>query len=103
MTLNRWIGLAAVGALLTVIALSSVYVVSERERAVIVRFGEIQRVDEMPGLHAKLPLVDSVYPMSTRLLNFGEDAQPFRTADGKELVADVYLKWRIDDARQFYS
>ena len=102
MAQNKTLLLAVLAAAIVFTGMSSTYVVNERERAVIVRLGEIVRVDEAPGLHAKAPYLDEVYPLSARLLAFNEEGQAFRTTDGKDGVADITAKWRIVDARQFY-
>jgi len=102
MSQNRTLILIVVAAAIVFTAMSAVCVVNERERVVVVRFGEIARVEEIPGLHVKAPYVEEAYPLSARLLGHSEEAQTFRTGDGKDVVADIDLKWRIVDARQFY-
>lgn len=93
------VALAIVGLL---IGASSVYTVNEREQAVVVRFGEIVHIDETPGLQWKLPLIDRVYPFNLRLLTLNEEVPAVRTSDEKEVVADLFVKWRIVDVRQYY-
>ncbi len=93
------IGLILLGVL---IAVSSVYSVDEREKVVVVRFGKILRDDDAPGLHGKLPFIDDARSFNSRLLTLSEEAQSFRTADDKNVTADIFVKWRIVDVRQYY-
>ncbi|MDH4134585.1 MAG: protease modulator HflC, partial [Gammaproteobacteria bacterium] len=60
MNQNKMLAIAGLFLLLLVITSSAVYVVDEREKAVVVRFGEVIRYDDAPGIHWKQPFLDSV-------------------------------------------
>jgi membrane protease subunit HflC len=82
---------------------STVYVVSEFERGVKLRFGKLIESDIQPGLHVKLPFVDIVRIFDARILSV--DAQPasFFTIEKKRLIVDSYAKWRIANVEAYYK
>jgi membrane protease subunit HflC len=88
------IGLVIVG--------STFYTVDERELAVVVRFGQVIRHDEKPGLHWKYPFLDHVRFYSSQILTLDSELQQFPTIEKKYLVVDSYVKWRITDLLKFY-
>ena len=98
-------------ALLIVLALavyalfSSLFVVNEREQAIVLRFGEIKRVETEPGLYFKLPLgmfgLDTVQIVEDRLLRFDLDDIRVQVSGGKFYEVDAFLTYRIEDARKF--
>ena len=100
MRLSTWIILAlAVGLLV----LNSVFVVDEREFAVRFRFGEIVAVDNDPGLHLKLPVVNNVEFFPRQILTINNPQEPFLTAEKKNLLVDFFVKWRISDVAGYYT
>lgn len=90
-------------ALLLVVASSTLYVVSETERGVKLRFGRLIEADIQPGLHVKLPFADDVRLFDSRVLTV--DAQPasFFTVEKKRLIVDSYAKWRIANVETYYK
>ena len=82
---------------------STLFVVSEFERGVKLRFGKLIEADIQPGLHVKLPFVDNVRIFDARILNV--DAQPtsFFTIEKKRLIVDSYAKWRISNVEAYYK
>ncbi|WP_420408829.1 protease modulator HflC [Hoeflea sp.] len=96
------LGLAAVVILLI---WSSVFVVNEREQAIVVRFGEIQDVKTEPGLYFKLPFgfidADSVQYVEDRVLRFDLDDIRVQVSGGKFYEVDAFVLYKIADARRF--
>jgi len=90
-------------ALTLVVVQSSLFVVSEFERGIKLRFGELIEVDIQPGLHVKMPFVDNVRIFDARVLTV--DAQPasFFTVEKKRLIVDSYAKWRIANVEAYYT
>ncbi|MBT6593905.1 MAG: protease modulator HflC [Porticoccaceae bacterium] len=90
-------------ALLIIVASSTLYVVSETERGVKLRFGRLIEADIQPGLHVKLPFADDVRLFDARVLTV--DAQPasFFTVEKKRLIVDSYAKWRISNVETYYK
>ena len=91
-----------VGLIALVVAWSSLFVISERERAVQLRFGQLVKDDIQPGLHLKVPFVDNVRIFDARLQNLEVPSERFLTLEQKAVIVDSYIKWRIDDVSRFY-
>jgi membrane protease subunit HflC len=85
------------------IASNAIYVVNERERAVLLQFGEVVDTDIKPGLHFKLPIVNDVRRFDARLITLDSSPQRYLTAEKKALIVDSYVKWRVQDADTFYT
>jgi membrane protease subunit HflC len=99
---NKLIALIALILLVVLTVASSVYSVDARERVIVVRFGQILRHDDPPGLHFKLPFTDEARYFDMRILTLDQDPQNFLTKEKKYVVVDSFVKWRIVDARQYY-
>ena len=82
---------------------NTIYVISEFERGITLRFGQLIEADIEPGLHVKYPFVDDVRRFDARILTV--DAQPasFFTIEKKRLIVDSYAKWRISDVETYYK
>ena len=91
-------------ALLLVIGISqSLYIVSETERAVKLRFGEIVEFDVSPGLHFKLPIVNAVRKFDARILTLDAAPQSYLTSEKKALSVDSFVKWRVSDVAKYFT
>ena len=85
----------------TVIAISqSVYVVKETERAVKLEFGAVVEADVEPGLHFKIPIVNSVTKFDARILTLDAAPQSYLTSEKKALTVDSFVKWRVSDVEK---
>lgn len=93
----------AVLAVVLLVGQSSLYIVSQTERAVLLQFGEIVDSDVKPGLHFKMPLVNSVSKFDGRIQTLDARPQDYLTLEKKRLVVDSYLKWRIADVGAYYK
>ena len=94
----------AIGALivLALVASSSLFIVDQRQVAVIKTFGEIKSVVTEPGLNFNWPLVQTVSTLDKRIQTLDNPSpSAIFTAEKKSLVIDWLVKWRINDARQF--
>lgn len=82
---------------------NSLYIVSEKERAVQLRFREVIKIDVQPGLHVKVPFIDTIRRVDGRVLTM--DTQPGRypTAEQKFLVVDYFTKWRIINPQLYFQ
>ncbi|HEX7047084.1 MAG TPA: protease modulator HflC [Gammaproteobacteria bacterium] len=89
-------------ALVVIIGAMSVFVVGEREMAIKFRFGEIVRSNYEPGLHFKIPVVNSVRKFDDRILTLDNRPEEFLTAEKKNVIVDFFVKWRITDPVKFY-
>jgi len=88
---------------LLVLANFSLFSVKEWERAIMFRFGEITVSDYGPGLHFKVPWMNTIRKFDIRLLNLDQDQSRFLTSEKKDVIVDYYAKWRISDVRKFYQ
>lgn len=91
-----------VGVLLLCLA-SSVFVVGEREYAIKFRLGKIEKSDYKPGLHFKVPFYNRVVKFDKRLHTANLEAENFLTIEPKNMIVDSFVKWRIDDAKVFFT
>lgn len=82
---------------------SSLFVLDETELGIVTQFGEYKRSVDQPGLHFKIPFLQTVHKMESRVL--GSDAPPaeYLTLDKKRLLADPITRWRIRDPLRFYT
>lgn len=102
--MNRLISFVIGFFLLLAIGSSMVFVVDQRQFAVVFAFGQIKRVVDEPGLHFKLPPpLQNVVFMDRRLQTIDAAAgERFLTAEKKSMVVDWFVKWRITDPRKFF-
>lgn len=101
MSAKSFLGLVAVVVILATAA-SSVYIVNEFERAVVLRFGSLIKVDVKPGFHVKLPFADVVRKFDGRVLTADARPESFFTIENKRLTVDSFAKWRIRDVDVYY-
>jgi len=98
--------LAAIAGLVALVYVlgSSIFIVDQRNFAVVFSFGQIVRVIEQPGLQAKLPApFENVRFFDRRILTIDTpEAERFITSEKKNLLVDSYVKWRIVDPRKFF-
>jgi membrane protease subunit HflC len=101
--MNRLIilGVLLVGVLYVVF--SSLYVVNEREQAIVLRFGQITEVKTQPGIYFKVPtnVVDSVQIIEDRLLRYDIANMTLQVSGGKFYEVDAFLTYRIAEPRRF--
>jgi len=84
------------------VVLSSAFFVDEREKAILLKFGTIERSDYEPGLHWKIPFVNNVRKFDSRILTIDQQPERFLTAEKKYLIVDSYIKWRIKDVERYF-
>ncbi|NOR81433.1 MAG: protease modulator HflC [Methyloprofundus sp.] len=94
--------LVGVGVVFT-IAMMCVFTVSETEKAIKFKFGEIVQSDYQPGLHFKLPFINNVKKFDSRILTLDSAPERFLTAEKKNVIVDSFVKWRIGNVETFYT
>ena len=99
----------AIISLLLVLVVSSVFVIYEGQRGIVFEFSKIKRnsdTGEMmvfePGLHFKIPFIQTVRKLDARIQTLDEAADRFVTAEKKDLIVDSFAKWRIVDFSTYY-
>ncbi len=88
--------------LIVLVTGNALFVVKETERAVMLQFGELVNADISPGLHVKIPWVNTVRKFDARIQTQDTNPERFLTLEQKALEVDSYAKWRIVDVGQFY-
>ena len=98
------LGALLVGAVVVlIIASMSIFIVDQRQNAIVFRLGEVVSVKTEPGLYFKVPLVDNVRAFDVRIATIDTpDPERFLTSEKKNVLVDLFIKWRITDVRQFY-
>ncbi|MEQ6202624.1 protease modulator HflC [Sulfitobacter sp. HNIBRBA2951] len=81
--------------------MSSVFVVDEREKALVLRFGQIKQVVTEPGLGFKVPMVDEIARFEDRILSLETPVIEVTPADDRRLEIDAFVLYRIDDVVQY--
>ena len=95
--------ISALSLIAVIIISQSIFVVSEIERAVKLRFGEIVQFDLEPGLHFKWPIINSVRYFDSRILTLDAQPQRYLTSEKKALMVDSFIKWRIKDVAKYFT
>ncbi len=88
--------------------MSSAFVISEGQNGIVMQFSKVKRdangapVVYPPGLHFKVPMIDSIRVMDTRIQTLDDQADRFVTSEKKDLIIDSYVKWQIEDLAVYY-
>lgn len=103
--MTRLISIAVGAAIVLTLLASSVFVVDQHRYAVVYALGELREVMREPGLHFKLPApFQNVVYLDKRLQTLDTaDGERFPTADKKDVLVDAFVKWRIEDPRQYLT
>ena len=102
MNTKSTLGLVVV-AIIGALVFSSAYFVDEREKAIVFKFGEIVKSDVEPGLHWKMPFINSVQYYDARVQTLDANPQRYLTAEKKNLSVDSFVKWKIRDVHLYYT
>ena len=84
-------------------ALSSVYVVNEREQAIVVRLGNPHRTEINPGLHFKIPLYEQVIYIDKRILSLDIRPQEVLASDQRRILVDSFARYKVVDPLKRYQ
>ena len=87
--------------LILFIAYSGTFVVDEREKALVMRFGNISRIEEKPGLNFKIPIAETVIPIEDRLVLWVSPDKGVQVIDGRRYLVDAITMARIGSAQKF--
>ncbi|MEM0976779.1 MAG: protease modulator HflC [Pseudomonadota bacterium] len=99
--MTRSMGLLIGAFIVLILGLSSFFIVDEREKALVLQFGEVVSVKEEPGLAFKIPLIQEVVKYDDRILPIDTDPLEVTPLDDRRLVVDAFARWRIRDVVQF--
>ncbi|WP_296762429.1 protease modulator HflC [Sediminimonas sp.] len=87
--------------ILVIAGLSSIFVVDEREKALVLQFGQIKAVKKEPGLAFKIPLIQEVVRYDDRILSLDTETIEVTPSDDRRLVVDAFARYRIADVVEF--
>ena len=99
--MNKTTFLLPVLVLVVVGMMSSIFIVTETEKALVLRFGRVVAVKEDPGLAFKVPLIDEVVSYDDRILSLEVGPLEITPLDDRRLVVDAFARYRIVDVKQF--
>ena len=86
-----------------ILASMSIFIVDQRQTAIVFQLGEVMRVETTPGMKFKVPLVQNVRFFDSRILTLDTpEPERFITAEKKNVLVDSFIKWRIVDVKQYY-
>jgi membrane protease subunit HflC len=86
---------------IVVVIMSSIFIVDERNKALVLQFGRVVAVKEDPGLAFKLPLIQEVVYYDDRILSRDVDPIEVTPSDDRRLVVDAFARYRIADVNRF--
>jgi membrane protease subunit HflC len=102
--MSRALTILAAVVVVAVIGLSStLFTVQQTEQVLVTQFGEPIRVITKPGLHAKIPFVQTVIPFDHRLLDYSVQPEEVILGDQRRLIVDSFTRFRIIDPLQYYQ
>jgi membrane protease subunit HflC len=81
----------------------STYFVHERELAIKFKLGEYVSTETTPGLKWKIPLINNIRTFDSRVLTLDTPSEEYLTSEKKNVIVDSYVKWRIANARDYYT
>lgn len=90
-------------AVVMLVGSNSIFIVDEREKAILFEFGEIVKDDFTPGIKFKLPVVNNVRKFDSRILTLDAEPERYLTVEKKNLIVDSFIKWRIMDVSRFFT
>lgn len=93
--------LVPVFAVVAIVLIGSIYVVDVRQRALVLRFGEVVSVSDTPGIRFKLPVIDDVVKYDARILGLTTQPMEVTPLDDRRLVVDAFARWQITDVVRF--
>ena len=88
-------------AVAVALAMSSVFIVDEREKALVLQFGQVKAVKEDPGLGFKIPLIQEVVRYDGRILGLPTQPLEVTPLDDRRLVVDAFARWQIVNLVEF--
>ncbi|MEP6634490.1 MAG: protease modulator HflC, partial [Luteimonas sp.] len=99
MKMSIWIPLIVAGLFAL---LGSVYIVNEGQAAIVLNLGRVVRSDVEPGLHFKMPLIETARIYDRKLKVINADPERYLTSENKDVSVDFFVIGRIEDMRAFY-
>jgi membrane protease subunit HflC len=99
---NIKFGFIALLLIVGVVSMST-FIVHEREVAIKFKLGEITKTYNEPGLYFQIPIINNIVKFDSRILTMDTPTERFLTNEKKNVIVDSFVKWRISDAKTFYT
>ena len=99
--MSKFTIILAIAVIFVAGALSSIFIVDEREKALVLQFGQVRRVKEDPGLSFKIPVIQEVVRYDDRILSLETQPLEVTPLDDRRLVVDAFARYRIVDVVRF--
>lgn len=101
--MNKIVLYVLLGLISIILLFGSIFVVNEKERAIVFQFGEAVRPDVSVGIHFKIPLIQNVKKFDARIQTLDEEPDRVLTIESKYLLVDSFIKYKIIDVLTFYK
>ena len=101
--MNKNTLLLVFSALIIGLLFNSIFVVNEKQKAIVFQFGEQVRTDVPVGFHFKLPIIQEVKKYDSRIQTLDEQPDRILTVESKYLLVDTFIKYKISDVLTFYK
>lgn len=102
--MSKWVLGGGIFALAWLVIVSaSLFTVSQTQQVLVTQFGQPVRVITDPGLHAKVPFIQTVIQFDRRLLDFETGREEVILADQRRLIVDGFTRYHITDPLRFYQ
>jgi membrane protease subunit HflC len=88
-------------AALAFLAINIIFIVDERQKAMVLQFGQVRSIKEDPGLAFKIPFIQNVVFYDARIQGLDTRALEVTPLDDRRLIVDAFARWRIADVEQF--
>lgn len=86
---------------LAFLAFNTLFIVDEREKAMVLQFGQVRAIKEEPGLGIKIPFIQNVVFYDSRIQGIETASLEVTPLDDRRLIVDAFARWRIADVAQF--
>jgi membrane protease subunit HflC len=103
MSQSKFVSLIVGAFLLLFLGSEVFFIVDEREKVLVLQFGEAVHVHNEPGLHLKVPFIQTLVRYDRRLLDYSLPVIEVTAGDQKRVVVDIYTRYRIKDALLFFK
>jgi membrane protease subunit HflC len=103
MTGKKWVILSAIAAVIGFFGFTALYVVSVYEYAIVTQFGRVVATNTEPGLHFKVPFIQSVTRIDKRLREWDGEPSDLLTIDKENIEVNTWARWRVMDPQLFYE
>jgi len=100
---NKSLGIIILAGVVLILGLFSFFTVDEREKAILLSLGQIKETKFEPGMHFKIPFINSVRKFDGRVLTMDAEPETFLTVEKKNVVVDAFVKWQIDDVGTYFT